>query len=110
MITHNVNMRQGATFYEEFYVYPTSELSIAQIRAMTPRATILDTGISFACSWLPVVEGETYASGVWTLSRDTTATLDAARSYNHNLDIFDDTYTYPIAKGMITVEKGQKPV
>lgn len=110
MIIHNVNMRQGATFYEEFHVYPTARLSIAQIRAMTPRATLLDTDIAFSCSWLPEVEDETYASGVWTLSRDTTATLDPARSYNHNLDIFDDTYTYPIAKGIVTVEKGQKPL
>jgi hypothetical protein len=105
----DITIRQGATFYEEFHVFPTARLSIAQIRAMSIHATILDTNISFACSWLSPVVGETSVTGVWSLSRDTTVTLEL-KSYNHNLDISDGSNTYPLAEGLITVTKGQPPL
>ena len=104
---HNDTIRQGATFYREGEAFATANLSIAQMLAMTLRSTLVGTDIALPCSW---IGDGTRATFAWTMPRDVSATLDAARVYQHNIDIYDEVNTYEIANGSISVRVGQKPV
>lgn len=102
---HNDTIRQGATFYREVTASSTT-LTVEQMRAMTPRATLLDTSIVMPCTW---IGDGTAANLAWTLSRDITAMMDETRTYEYNLDIYSATDTHEVLNGIISVRKGQKP-
>lgn len=102
---HNATIRQGETFTEKGELFATPDLTIAQMRAMALRGVLLDTDIVMPCAWL---SDTTKAQFMWTMPRASTATLELGRTYEHNIDLVDDTNTYEAAHGVITVRKGYK--
>lgn len=104
---HDISARQGKTLYQEGEAFPTN-ITAAQLRTKTLRATLLGTSVAFSCAWTGA--DETKATFAISISRDIMATLDDTRVYEYNLDAYDATNTYEIANGFITVRKGQKPV
>ena len=100
---HDDIIDQGTTFYREIEVFPNSRLTVAQIRAMTPTAWLLDTKFTFGCSW---TGDETRAIAAVTMPRATTAELDEKRTYPWRMNIVGVTDTLPVRYGTMTVREG----
>jgi hypothetical protein len=99
-------IRQGETFYAEVELI-SRRFSVAELRAMTPRATLLDTDISIPCAW---IGDGTKATLAMSISQAVTATLSTDRAYEHNMDLNDGTNIQDALYGVFTIRKGQKPL
>jgi hypothetical protein len=102
---HDISARQGKTLYIEGEATPVSNLTAAQLRAKTLKATLLGTSTVFLCAWTG--DDATKATFAISISDAIMATLDSSRSYEYNLDAYDATNNYEIAYGTVTVRRGQ---
>jgi hypothetical protein len=100
---HDDVIDQGHTFYIEIEVFPNDRFTVEQIRSMTPVAWLLNTSITFGCSWLSDV---TKAKAAVTMPRDIAASLDKSRTYPWRMSVKNDTDTLPVRYGTMSVREG----
>lgn len=100
---HDDTIDQGHTFYREIEVFPNARFTVEQIRAMTPVAWMLNTSITFGCTWTADV---TRAIAAVSLPRDTAASLDKSRAYPWRMSVTNDTDTLPVRYGTMSVREG----
>jgi hypothetical protein len=100
---HNDTIDKGHTFYREIEVFPNARFTVEQIRTMAPIGWLLDTSFTFGCSW---TSDTARAIAAVSMPRDTAATLDSKKAYPWRMSVKNDTDTWPVLYGTMSVREG----